>query len=437
MTDLRIGYLVQQFPPEVGAGPGRVLEMSSRWQEAGAEVTVVTGMPNRPQGRIYDGYRNRIWMEERKPEWGNLRVLRSWLYASPLGGFARTLLNNVTFMVTGALSALFRMPRVDVLIASSPPFFPHVAGVLAARLRGFPLVLEVRDLWPDYLVGMGVLHAEGVAAKALFDLERLLLRQADAVVVVTESFARRMGEKGVPPERIHLVPNGVDTALYHPADEPAPFPEMAKAHSGMDGSSPQGSRDSHLVVGYLGNFGAGQGLEYVVEAARMVEQDLAPEASGGEGAGIRFVLAGDGPERERLEAQVRSAGITNMSIHGPIPKSQTRAFYNACDLCLVPLAPVAVFQETIPSKIFEVLACGRPVLGAMGGEGARVVELAQAGWVVAPGDPRALADQVLAFRGLPWEARKDVGATGPGWVAEHYGRPALAARYLEILASLP
>lgn len=428
---MRIGYLVQQFPPEVGAGPGRVLEMSSRWQDAGAEVTVVTGMPNRPQGRIYDGYRNRLWMEERKPEWGNLRILRSWLYASPLGGVARTLLNNVTFMVTGAISALFRMPRVDVLIASSPPFFPHVAGVLAARIRGIPLVLELRDLWPDYLVGMGVLKADGVAAKVLFDLERLLLRQADAVVVVTESFARRMGEKGVPRERIHLIPNGVDTALYHPANESAPFPEMDSAK--LPGNEGEGRE---LVVGYLGNFGAGQGLEYVVEAARILEQERVSGARGSPAPGLRFVLAGDGPERERLEAQVEDAGITKVSIHGPIPKSQTRAFYNACDLCLVPLAPVDVFQETIPSKIFEVLACGRPVLGAMGGEGARVVELAQAGWVVPPGDAPALADALEAFRRLPGELRKAAGAGGPGWVAAHYGRPALAARYLEILSSL-
>jgi colanic acid biosynthesis glycosyl transferase WcaI len=404
---LHIAYLVQQFPPEVGAGPARVLEMALRWREAGARVTVITGMPNRPAGRIHPDYRGKLFMEE---EERGIRVLRSWLFARPGGGFAGTLLNNATFMVTSALHALARGGGADVLVASSPPFFPHVAGAVVQGLRRVPLVLEIRDLWPDYLAQMGTVKSQR-AMRALFALERGLLRRARHVVVVTESFRRRVVEKGVPPERVDVVSNGVDTALYYRAAEPPPLPSLRRA-------------EGEVVVGYLGNFGVSQALEQVLEAAALLEP-RAPH--------VRFVLAGDGPVRERVAARARELGLTRTTLEPPIPKEATRAFYNACDLCLVPLAPFPVLRETIPSKIFEVMACERPVLACLGGEGARVVEESGAGRVVPPGDAPAIAEAVLRLSATSPQELSRMGSAGRSYVAERYAREALAARYLEIL----
>ncbi|HEU4451560.1 MAG TPA: glycosyltransferase family 4 protein [Longimicrobium sp.] len=408
MPPLKIGYLVQQFPPEVGAGPARVTEMAQRWIAAGAQVTVITGMPNRPEGRIHSGYRGKLFLDE---EHQGIRVLRSWLYASPKHGFARTILNNTSFMATSALNGLARAERFDVLIASSPPFFPHIAGAAVSRMRKIPLVLEIRDLWPDYLVGMGVLK-EGAATRALFALERALLRQAAHTVVVTESFRERVIEKGVPAEEIDVISNGVDTAFYRPdSGEEPPLDALRR-------------RDGDFVVGYLGNFGAGQALAQVVEAAARMRQS-APE--------IRFVMAGDGPERAAVEARREELGAGNVSIHPPITKESTRAFYNACDVCLVPLAPFPILQETVPSKIFEVMACERPVLASLGGEGARIVERSGGGVVTPPGDPEALAAALLRLRDAGADSRAGMGRRGRAFVGEHYSREALAARYLEIL----
>jgi glycosyltransferase involved in cell wall biosynthesis len=408
MAGLKIGYLVQQFPPEVGAGPARVTEMALRWQDAGAEVVVVTGMPNRPEGRIHPEYRGKLFTSE---DWRGLRVLRSWLYASPRHGFVRTVMNNATFMATSAANALFRAGRPDVLIASSPPFFPHIAGAMVSRMRRVPLVLEVRDLWPDYLVGMGVLK-EGPATRALFALERRLLRGAEHVIVVTESFRERVIAKGVAPERIDVIPNGVDTAQYYasPGEEP-PLDALRR-------------RDGEFVVGYLGNFGAGQALGAIVDAAvRVAARDPS----------VRFVLAGDGPEREAVQARAAEAGAGNVSVHPPLPKEKTRAFYNACDVCLVPLAPFPILQETVPSKIFEVMACERPVLASLGGEGAAIVGRAGGGVVAPPGDADAIASAVLRLKATDAAERAAMGARGRAFVREHYSREALAVRYLEIL----
>lgn len=409
---LKIGYLVQQFPPEVGAGPARVMETVRRWRESGAQITVITGMPNRPEGRIHEPYGGKLFVEEVVE---GVRVLRSWLYASPEHGFARTIVNNTSFMVTSALHGLARTGPLDVLIASSPPFFPHIAGATVARWRRLPLVLEIRDLWPDYLVGMGTLKERSLGARLLFGVEKRLLRRSDHVVVVTESFRERVIGKGVGADRVDVIPNGVDPRAYYPSeDEPPPLPELARS-------------EGEFVVGYLGNVGAGQALSTVVRAAALLaerERDM------------RFVLAGDGPDRRNVEEEARALGLTNLSISGPIPKDRTRAFYNACDVCLVPLAPFDIFQETIPSKIFEVMACGRPVLASLGGEAAKIVRESGGGEVTAPGSPEEMAAGLRRLQAMGDADRAAVGRRGREFVVERYDRERLADRYLEILEAV-
>lgn len=403
---LRIGYLVQQFSPEVGAGPARVAEMGRRWRAAGAEVTVITAMPNRPEGRIHEAYRGRLFTEE---EWDGFRVLRSWLFARPAGGFASTLLNNLSFMATSALHAVFRARRLDVIIASSPPFFVHLSGEAYRLTRRIPLVLELRDLWPDYLVGMNVLRGR-LLPPLLFALERYLLSRAAHVVTVTESFRERIAGKGVPPQRISVLPNGVDTDFYRPLHQ------VGAGEQGQD----RGGKE--FVVGYLGNFGAGQGLENVLDAAALLAES-AP--------GVRLVLVGDGPRKGVLEE--KAASLRNVSIQPPIPKEETPAFYAACDLCIVPLAPYTILQETVPSKLFEIMASEAPLLASVEGEAAALVRRSGGGMVVPPGDARAVADGILRLRSTPQEDLRAMGRRARAFVQREFARDAISDRYLEVL----
>jgi glycosyltransferase involved in cell wall biosynthesis len=368
-------------------------------------------LPGQSYGEAHQAYRGKAFLEE---TWEGIRVLRSWLYRNPPGGgLIPTLVNNTSFMLTSAAHALTRLGHADVLIASAPPLFPQVSGAVVSRLRGVPLVLEIRDLWPDYLVGMGVIKRGAASTRALFALERALLRRARHVVVVTESFRTRVVGKGVPPARVSVIPNGVDASYYYREPSDAPVHGLGR------------SRDE-FVVGYLGTFGAGQHLESVVDAASLLA---------GEDPSIRFALVGDGPQRDRVVARATSLQLGNISIHPTIPKDATRAFYNACDACLVPLAPVAVFQETIPSKIFEIMACERPVVACLGGEGRRIVEESGGGVTATPGDPRAIADAVLRLRRQSLTQRNLMGQAGRAYVLRHYKREALADRYLEILSA--
>ena len=404
---MHVAYLVQDFPPEVGAGPARVTEMSHRWQEHGARVTVVTGMPNRRipgrgEGRIDEKYRGRLFVEE---DWEGIRTLRSWVFASNSLGFAAKIVNNASFMVTGLGHAMAKAERPDVLIASSPPFLPHVSGAVLARYWSVPLILEIRDLWPDYLVQMGVLKGQR-AQRALFGLERWLLRQAAHVVVVTESFRERIVEKGVPRQKITVIPNGVDISRYVPNENTSP---------------------TQFRVGYIGTFGRGQGLLAVVESARLLA-DRAPD--------IHFTLVGDGPEREILKEAIHRQRMTNIEISPPIPREQTVAFYNSCNVCLVPLAPIPIFQETIPSKIFEVMACGRPLIASLSGEAAEIVHRCNGGIVTPPGNGVALASAIETMRGLSVAEREAMGHRAREFVSTHYDRRQLADQYLDLLRAI-
>ena len=406
---LRIGYLVQQFVPEVGAGPARVAEMVRRWTASGAEVTVITAMPNRPQGRIHARYRGRLFAEE---TWEGARVLRSWLHARPGGGLGTTLLNNTTFAATATLHALARAGPFDVLIASSPPYFPLPAGMLLHWLWDTPLVLELRDLWPEYLVEMGVLRS-GMAERAVLAIDRAILKRATHLVTVTEPLQRRLIEKGIPPERVTVISNGVDPELYFPADEPPPVSALA-------------ARSGTFVVGYLGNFGAGQGLGVVLDAARWLA---------GAGETLRFVLAGDGTEHGRIRAEAERLSLPNLVILPAVPKEQTRAFYNNCDVCLVPLAPLPIFAGALPTKLFEIMACGRPIVAAATGLVPETLGASGAGWAVPPGDGEALAQALGRLARIPAAERAAMGARGTRYVNERFHRGVLADRYLRVLAA--
>jgi glycosyltransferase involved in cell wall biosynthesis len=407
---LRIGYLVQQYSPEIGAGPARAGELARRWTGAGAEVTIITAMPNRPEGRIHAPYRGRLFQQETVD---GVRILRSWLYARPGGRFATILLNNATFAATATLHALGRAGPFDVLIASSPPYFPVPAGLLLHWLWDTPLVCELRDLWPEYLVEMEVLGSR-LLERAVLAADAAMLGRAAHLVTVTAPLRNRLVAKGISQDRISVIPNGVDPEEYFPREEPAPVDALTRIAA-------------TFTVGYLGNFGAGQGLGVVLEAARQLRD---------RGAGVRIVMVGDGTEHARVRADAARLALPNLRILPPIPKHSTRAFYNNCDACLVPLAPLPIFADALPTKFFEIMACGRPVIAAAVGEVRRVLEASGAGWAVPPGDGAALADAIGRLALLSAGERAEMGARGVKYVADRFHRGVLAERYLGVLTAV-
>lgn len=321
------------------------------------------------------------------------------------------ILNWASYAVTAILSAL-RLPRPDIVYASSPHLLTGLAGWLLARTRRASFVLEVRDLWPVVLVEMGQLSAESRLYRALKGLERFLYRRADAVVVMAEGVRRVLvDDEGMPPERIHFVPNGADPADFV---APAPRNELRTRYQ-LDG----------LVFAYTGAHGPANGLDLVLDAAAEVAQDLLD---------VRFLLVGDGVAKQALVERARREGLSNVSFHDPVPKDEMAALLGAADVGLHVLADVPLFRYGVsPNKLFDYMAAGLPVLTNTGGEVAALVEDAEAGIAV---PPEGLASGVRQLAAADSSRREQWGKSGCEFIGATRSRTALASRLEAVLDDL-
>jgi glycosyltransferase involved in cell wall biosynthesis len=332
-------------------------------------------------------------------------VLRCWLYAAPNRGVGRRGLNHLSFMVSAVLLGLPRLGKVDVVIASSPTLFSALAAWLMARVRRVPFVLEVRDLWPEAFAELGVVR-NGVAIQALYALADFLYRQAALVVVVTQAFADRLAARGVPPEKLAVIHNGADLDRFSPSTDG----RATRAALGLgDG----------FVAAYVGSHGLSHGLDVVLDTAERLTD-------------VTFLLVGDGADRDRLLAERDRRGLSNVRMLPSVPKDDVPGLYASADVCLVPLRDVPIFETFVPSKLFEILAAGRPVVGAVRGEARGILEQSGGALLVPPSDADAMAGAVTRLR-QDRALRETLGIRGRAFVEQRYDRNVLAARYLALL----
>ena len=405
---MNIAYCSHYFSPEIGAPSARVHELGREWASAGHGVHVVTCFPNHPGGRLYPGYpRRRMYMHERID---GLDVHRHWTYITPNTGLVKRTLGHMSYLAGALAFSQRHLPPLDAAIGTSPTFFAAAAAAALARRRRIPFVMEVRDLWPAIFVELGILRNPRVI-RILERVELALYAEATRIVTVTESFRRNLIERGVPADRVVTIPNGADLTTWQPGTAPAELRQRLNL-------------DGRFVVLYLGNHGVSQRLGQVLDAAGRLRDR----------GDIQFLLVGNGPEKLALERRAREERLSNVQFLDPVGKQDVRAFYHLADACIVPLRNVPLFDTFIPSKMFEVLASGRPLIGALSGESAEILRASGGGIVVAPEDGAAIANAVLEVQRSSARARA-MGTEGRAFVARYYSRAALAARYLDLLAA--
>ena len=395
---LHVLLIHQLFVTTGQPGGTRHFELAKHWVERGARVTVIAGRRSYLTGKAHPA-------DGALPE--GMHVIRVGVLPFDGGGFPLRVANFVAFMVRSFFLAL-RVEGVDLVVGTSPPIFQAAAGAVAARLRGVPFLLEVRDLWPDFAVELGVLRARVLigASKAL---ERWLYRSADRIVVNSPGFLPHVGERGRPPPIV--VPNGVDCGPFDPTARGRGFRES------------HGFEEDFLVV-YAGAHGVPNDLSRVLDASALVEDPR-----------VRWVLIGDGREKARLEADAAARGLTRVSFLEPVSKEGMPEVLAAADLTLAVLAPLPLFRTVYPNKVFDYMAAGRPVLLAIDGAIREVVELADAGTFVPPGRPEALAEAVRWYREHPDKGRVQ-GKNGRRFVEEHFRRDSQAAAFFSVLHQL-
>jgi glycosyltransferase involved in cell wall biosynthesis len=427
---VRVLIVTHYFPPETGAPQARLSGLAATWAADGDEVTVLTGMPNHPTGVLPQSYRRAVRRREHRDGY---RVIRTWLYATPNEGMARKTLGHLSFMASSVLLGWRASGPADVVVVSSPTFFSILSGWLLARLKRARFVVEIRDLWPAIFVELGVLTNRRLIG-VLERLELAAYAAADQVVVVSEGFRADLLRRGVPPEKVHTIRNGVDLGRFTPAgDSSAEHHELR----GRLGAGP----DDCLVL-YAGTHGISQALSAIADAAALLEDvgGAAPTRTDGSTAdwaaaldrrAVRFAFVGDGADKHRLERRIEELGLRNVVLLPGVPNAEMPALLAAADICLVPLRKVPLFATFIPSKLFEYLAAGKAVIGSVTGEAAQI--LAEAGAVVVPPeDSGSLAAAIAALAADP-QLRTEIGRVGRAFAERCYDRAALAREYRKIL----
>jgi glycosyltransferase involved in cell wall biosynthesis len=403
---VRIAYFCQYFVPETAAPAARLSELSRAWVEAGHEVTVVTGLPNHPTGIIPPEYRGVIFRRERLD---GVEVWRNWLYATPNEGFVKKTLSHLSFMLSTLVLSVPRLRGHDVLIVSSPSFFVAITVCLAHWLWRIPYIFEVRDLWPGVFVELGVLRNR-LLIRCLEAVEMFLYRRAAKVVVVTESFRDILIHRGLRPDHVVVITNGVDTSLFGPSS--AAGQEIRRAH-GLDDA---------FVVLYIGAHGISHALTCLLDVAQRFRDD----------PGVRFLFVGAGAEKNKLVERAREMQLPNVRFLPSQPRPTVPGWYNAADVVLVPLRNISMFETFIPSKMFEILACARPIVASVRGESRRILERSDGALIVDPEDVEGIAAAITRLRQTP-ALGQALGQAGRAFVGREYDRRVLADRYLSTL----
>lgn len=407
---MRILYLSQYFPPEAGATQTRAYEMARNWVRLGHRVTMLAEIPNHPSGIIPPAYRGRLY---ERAELDGIDVIRVWVKASPVKNFRSRMFFYLTFMVNAALAGLIlaRGPY-DLIYATSPPLFVGGAALALSYLRRIPLVFEVRDLWPESAVALGELSNPRAVALAS-RLEEACYRRARLIVLVTQGIRGRLLERGLPPDKLCLVPNGANVDLFQFRPQGR---ARVRAELGLEG---------RFIAIYAGIHGLAQGLETLVEAARQLQDR--PE--------IHFLLVGDGPRKADIATLAQSYDLDNLTLLPEQPRERMPDLLSAADVSLIPLRNLDLFKGALPSKIFDAWACERPVLLSVDGEARSVLETAGGGLFVPPEDSAALAQALTALQQDP-EGRAEMGRRGQDYTQKHYSRRALAERLAQTLQNL-
>ena len=404
---MKILYLSQYFPPEVGATQARAYDMATGLIRAGHRVTMLTEVPNHPQGIIRPDYRGRLFARDVLDD---IDVIRVWVKTSSVKSISTRLLFYLSYMVTATLAGLLLAREdYDLLYATSPPLFVGGAALALSTLRRLPLVFEVRDLWPESAVSLGEIKNPRLVRWSTW-LEERCYRRARRIVVVTQGIRARLSERGFPSEKMAFIPNGSNTEIFRPQPEAA---LALRRELGLEGC---------FLVIYAGIHGIAQGLETVLEAAHRLVG--IPD--------VHLLLVGDGPAKSHLLQLKEELRLTNVTMLQGQPREAIPAYLSAADVALVPLRKVELFKGALPSKMLDAWACGVPVILAVDGEAKEVLEKARAGSYVEPENPSQLSNAILRLRENP-ALCKEYGRNGRDFVARNYDRRKLAQSLEKLL----
>jgi colanic acid biosynthesis glycosyl transferase WcaI len=404
---VRILLLTDNYPPESNPPALRCSMHAKRWIARGHHVNVVTSFPNFPDGKVFGGYRQSLFKRETLD---TVDVLRVPTLIFPNRAIFLRIVDFLSFMVTSCIASFF-VRRPDVVLATSPQFFTAVTGWFVSRVYRRPFVFEIRDLWPDSIVAMGVMK-EGRAIRLIRMIEQFLYRQADLIVTVTLSSRELLIKRGIDGKKIIVVTNGIDTGQL----TPGPAPVELRRRLGLE---------NKIVVSYVGTVGMAHGLQLILDAAQDCRNRL-PE--------VHFMIVGSGAELHDLQQQASERGLGNVTFVGRVAHGDIVNYWRLSDITLVLLKDIPLFRTVIPSKIFEAMATGTPIITNVRGELQTLLEPLGTAEIIEPSSLNALTDAIEKLVRDP--ARRQALSAAAIKAAGQYDRIVLADRLLDALVAL-
>lgn len=400
---MKILFFTDNFPPEVNAPASRTFEHCRQWATKGHDITIITCAPNFPQGKVFDGYQNKLWQVEHID---GIKVVRVWSYIAPNAGFVKRIFDFVSYMVMAIIAAFF-VKRPDIIIGTSPQLFTVCAAWFTGLWRRVPYVFELRDLWPESIKAVGAMRQSSVIT-VLEKLELFLYRRAAMIVAVTNAFKRNLVSRGIDGAKIEVVTNGVDLSRFAAGTKDAAL----TTQFGLEGC---------FVAGYVGTHGMAHALETLADAAELLERDHAE-------LNIRILFIGGGAAKAGLVSYVESKAVKSVILLDSVSKDEIPRYWSLLDCSIIHLRNTPLFSTVIPSKMFESFGCGIPVVLGVVGEAADILAASGAGVTF---EPENAADLAKALVELATDSAKRKQLSLNGTIAaRQYDRAQLAGAML-------
>ena len=400
---MKILFLTDNFPPEVNAPATRTYEHCKHWVTLGYEVTVLTCNPNFPHGKVYEGYKNKLYQKELVD---GIQVIRVWSYMTENKGFTKRILDYLSYAILAFIVGLFQ--KFDVIIATSPQFFTTWAGWGLSKVKRKPWIFELRDIWPESLRTVGALKQK----KLLNFLEKIelgLYRDAKQVIAVTDAFKSNLIARGIDAHKISVITNGSNNKLFYVRSKNEELLENLKLQN-------------KFIVGYIGTHGMAHSLDFIINSIAKIKDN-----------GIHFLFIGDGAIKSEIVELATDLNLTNITFLDSILKEEVPSYLSICDISLAPLKNRKNFREVIPSKIFEASAMGKPTLLGVQGQAQEIMEKYNAGLCFVPEDEE---DFLLKLNELKETTTYLACQKGCIELAKNYDRKHLAEEMLFIINSM-
>jgi len=407
---MKLLILTQYFPPEVGAPQNRLYELAVRLQQKGADVTILTAMPNYPQMEIQQAYKGKCYVKEILNE---LTVHRSWIYVSKSKGIFKRLLNYFSFVFSSLFIGLFKLKKQDILLVESPPLFLGITAYLLAKTKRAKLVFNVSDLWPESAEKLGLVNNKMFLKLATY-LEEFCYKKATLITGQTQGICANISTR-FPLKKVYWLKNGVDINYYN----------LTKAENTNWRQENGFTPDDFLLI-YAGILGHAQGLEVIIETAKTLQNEIP----------IKFIFLGSGPEKEKLKLLCSSNSLSNVFFFDVVPKQQMQNILISTNASIIPLRKLDLFKGAIPSKIFENLALKKPIILGVDGEARDLfINQGKCGLYFEPENHEELEKQIMKLY-ENHDLAQILGENGYSFVSKEFNRDVIAQNFWQELSQI-